>query len=240
MIVKMVLPKQHGAWAMLLIPYILGISASTFHLIHIPLFIGWFFLYLATYPLIMVVKGKKVSFYSKWALGYLASSFVFLAIVLIYDWQMVFFGLAMIPFFLLNIYFVKTKNERALANDLFAISVFCIGGLASFYVSTGSLTVEGWNIALLSFLCFAGSTFFIKSMIREKKNTRFKWWSWGYHTFVILLLLLWKESWVWTLPYVPSLIRAIFLHGKKLTIMQLGIIEIVNSAVFLLLTTILL
>lgn len=236
----MVVPKQHGAWAMLLIPFILGVVASSFHLIHIPLFIGWFFLYLATYPLIMVVKGKRVAFYFKWAIGYLVISFVFLGVVLFDEWRMIYFGLAMIPFFLLNIYFVKKKNERAFTNDMVAIGVFCIGGLASFYIGKGSLTSEGWSVALIVFLYFLGSTFFIKSMIREKQNKRFRLYSWGYHFIVLLLIFALKESWLWILPFVPSMIRAVSLYNQKLTIMQLGIVEIINSVIFLVSTSILL
>ncbi|MEH7512828.1 YwiC-like family protein [Gottfriedia acidiceleris] len=234
---KIVVPNQHGAWAMILIPYILGVAASSFRLIHIPLFIGWFFLYLATYPLIMVIKGKQVSFYFKWAVGYFFISFVFLALVMFVEWRLIYFGLAMIPFFLLNIYFVKRKNERAFTNDIVAIGVFCIGGLASFYIGKGALTSEGWSVALLVFLFFLGSTFFVKSMIREKKNRRFRWYSWGYHLIVLLLIFTLKDSWLWILPFVPSLIRAISLHNKKLTIMQLGIIEIFNSVTFLVATS---
>ncbi|MGG0178719.1 YwiC-like family protein [Gottfriedia acidiceleris] len=234
---KIIVPKQHGAWAMLLIPYILGVVASSFRLIHIPLFIGWFFLYLATYPLIMVIKGKQVSFYFNWAVGYFFISFVFLGLVMFAEWRLIYFGLAMIPFFLLNIYFVKRKNERAFTNDIVAISVFCIGGLASFYIGKGVLTSEGWSVALLVFLFFLGSTFFVKSMIREKKNKRFRWYSWGYHLIVLLLIFTLKDSWLWILPFFPSLIRAISLHNKKLTIMQLGIIEIINSVIFLVVTS---
>ncbi|PGM58828.1 YwiC-like family protein [Bacillus sp. AFS053548] len=236
---KIVVPNQHGAWAMLLIPCILGAVASSFRLIHIPLFIGWFFLYLATYPLIMVIKGKQVSFYFNWAIGYFFISFVFLAPVMIAEWRLIYFGLAMIPLFLLNIYFVKRKNERAFTNDIVAIGVFCIGGLASFYIGKGALTSEGWSVALLVFLFFLGSTFFVKSMIREKKNKRFRWYSWGYHFIAILLIFTLKDSWLWILPFVPSLIRAISLYNKKLTIMQLGIIEILNSVIFLVVTSML-
>ncbi|WP_374722706.1 YwiC-like family protein [Peribacillus tepidiphilus] len=40
---KNFLPKQHGAWAMLLIPFWLGVAASHFSFIHILFFIGWLF-----------------------------------------------------------------------------------------------------------------------------------------------------------------------------------------------------
>ncbi|EZP78790.1 hypothetical protein H839_02941 [Parageobacillus genomosp. 1] len=46
---KWIVPKQHGAWAMLIVPFLLGAYAGGFTWLHVPLFVGWFFLYLATY-----------------------------------------------------------------------------------------------------------------------------------------------------------------------------------------------
>ena len=62
---KMVIPKQHGAWAMLLIPFLLGMLAGHPTIWHIPLLIGWLFLYLATFPFIMYVRKKKRDLYEK-------------------------------------------------------------------------------------------------------------------------------------------------------------------------------
>ncbi|WP_243292492.1 YwiC-like family protein [Bacillus sp. FJAT-47783] len=44
---------------MLLVPYIVRIIESSFEYATIPLFIGWLLLYLATYPLLMLLNGKK-------------------------------------------------------------------------------------------------------------------------------------------------------------------------------------
>ncbi|WP_191663919.1 YwiC-like family protein, partial [Bacillus pseudomycoides] len=44
---KLVVPKQHGAWGMLLIPFILSVILGKATFYHIPLFIAWLFIYLA-------------------------------------------------------------------------------------------------------------------------------------------------------------------------------------------------
>ncbi|ANF38517.1 membrane protein [Bacillus sp. CN2] len=41
---KAMIPKQHGAWAMLLIPFLLGMVKGGPVFWHIPLFLGWLFL----------------------------------------------------------------------------------------------------------------------------------------------------------------------------------------------------
>ena len=62
----------------------------------------------------------------------------------------------------------SSKNERALLNDICAIIVFCIGGLISYYFSMNQIDRTAIFIALISFLYFLGSTFYVKTMIREK------------------------------------------------------------------------
>ena len=58
---KLVIPKQHGAWAMLIIPFLLSVILGKPTMYHIPLFLAWFFIYLATYPFLMYINknGKK-------------------------------------------------------------------------------------------------------------------------------------------------------------------------------------
>lgn len=228
---KWVMPKQHGAWAMLIIPFWLGAYAGGVSWIHVPLFIAWLALYLATYPLLMAVKTKRKEPYVPVAIRYGAIAAPALAVSL---WQrpaLVFFGLAMIPFFLVNTYYSRKKNERAFWNDVAAIGAFCIGGLGAFYVGRGELTLEAFELAVFSFLFFIGSTFYVKTMIREKKNERYKWLSWGYHALLVACLIATGETFA-VLAYAPSVVRAVYLYGKALPIMKLGILEIANAAYF--------
>jgi hypothetical protein len=228
---QLFLPKQHGAWAMLIIPFWLGVASSGFLWEHIPFFFGWLLLYLATYPLLLIFKRKKIPFYSKWAAIYFVPAVSLLLIVLLSRPSMIYFGLVMIPFFFVNAYFSGKNQDRALLNDFSAIITFSIAGLASSYLPEGRINADAILIFSASILFFIGSTFFVKSMIREKKNVNFKWISWGFHLFVPLLWLTLGE-WVVAIAFLPSLIRAIIFYGKPLSPKQIGIYEIVNSALF--------
>ncbi|WJQ13339.1 YwiC-like family protein [Geobacillus stearothermophilus] len=228
---KWVMPKQHGAWAMLIIPFWLGAYAGGLSWIHAPLFVAWLALYLATYPLLMAVKTKRKEPYVPAAVRYGAIAAAALAVSLWQQPALLYFGLAMVPFFLVNTYYSKKKNDRAFWNDAAAIAAFCIGGLGAFYVGRGELTVEAFELAAFSFLFFIGSTFYVKTMIREKKNERYKWLSWGYHALLIVGLIAIGEPFA-VLAYAPSVIRAVYLYGKSLPIMKLGILEIANAAYF--------
>jgi len=228
---KLFLPKQHGAWAMTIIPFWLGVINGGFLWQHIPFFIGWLLLYLATYPMLLLFKKKKVSFYAKWTIIYMVPALLLLFIPLIERPSIVYFGFLMIPFFFINAIYSSKNQDRALMNDFSAIFAFSVVGLASSYLSHGIITIESVLIFFTSVLFFVGCTFYVKTMIREKKNAQFRWVSWTYHS---LLLVVWLVLgyWIVALAYLPSLIRAIFFYGKPLSPKKIGIYEIVNSTLF--------
>lgn len=231
---QLFLPKQHGAWAMLIIPFWLGVAASGFQWQHIPFFFGWLFLYLATYPLLLLFKKKKIPFYTKWAVIYFIPAVLLLLIVLIARPTIIYFGLIMIPFFFINAYFSSKNNDRAFLNDISAILTFSIAGVASSYFYNGSINDNTILIFIASILFFTGSTFYVKTMIREKKNQQFKWVSWGYHVIVPVIWAVLGE-WVVAIAFIPSLMRAIYMYGKPYSAKQVGIYEIVNAVIFFLL-----
>ncbi|MBY7142057.1 YwiC-like family protein [Virgibacillus sp. NKC19-3] len=228
---KLFLPKQHGAWAMLIIPFWLGVVASGFLWQHIPFFFGWMLLYLATYPTLLLFKKKKIPYYTKWALIYFIPALILLLIPLWIRPSIIYFGLAMIPLFVMNAYYSSKKNDRALLNDISAIFSFSIVGLASGYLATGEINSATLIIFIASVLFFIGTTFHVKTIIRERKNIMYKRISWTYH---ILVPVLWAALgyWVISLAFLPALIRALYYYGKPLKMKKSGIIEVVNAALF--------
>lgn len=226
---KLFLPKQHGAWAMLIIPFWLGVAATTMIWQHVPFFVGWLLLYLATYPMLLLFKRKKLTFYIKWSLIYLIPALLFLSIPIWYQPKLLLFGIVMVPFFIINAYYSSKNQDRSFGNDLSAIFTFSLAGIASGYLVQDQITNELILVFFTSLLFFTGCTFYVKTMIREKKNDSFKWISWGFHLFVIILWLLIGE-WLIFLAFVPSLGRAISFYGKSLSAKQVGIYEIINAA----------
>ncbi len=234
---KLLLPKQHGAWFMLLVPFWLGVAASGFVWQHIPFFIGWLLLYLSTYPMLLIFKGKKQAYYIKWTLIYFVPALLLLLIPLWMRPALIFFALAMVPFFLINSYFSWKKNERAFLNDISAVTVFAIAGLASSYLYGAELTEGAWLGFAASILFFTGSTFFVKTMVREKKNIIYKRLSWIYHALVPLAWIV-SGYYVAAIAFLPSSIRAYYLYGKPWTAKQVGFLEIGNAIFFFILMVI--
>ncbi|HEY2420729.1 MAG TPA: YwiC-like family protein [Neobacillus sp.] len=228
---KLFLPKQHGAWAMTIIPFWLGVISGGFLWQQIPFFFGWLLLYLATYPMLLLFKKKKIPFYAKWTILYMVPALVFLLFPLIARPSIIYFGLLMIPFFIINAFYASRNQDRALINDFSAIFAFSVVGLATSYLGCGVVTFESVLIFITSVLFFVGCTFYVKTMIREKKNAQFKLISWTYHCFI---LVVWSVLgyWIVALAFLPSVARAIIFYGKPLSPKKIGIYEIVNSAIF--------
>lgn len=231
------IPKQHGAWGMLVIPFVIGVIWSQPTWLHIPVFMGWILLYLTTYPLLMLIKGKQKELHIKWTLIYSMFAALFFIVPLFHLPNLAWFGIAMIPFFLINIAYSVKDNDRALFNDLSAIAAFSIGGVASYYVGGGSLDQTAGLVWFVSVLFFMGSTFFVKTLIRERKNPIFKWFSWSYHIGILILVAIIGLP-VLIIAYLPSLIRAVWCYGKQMTPKQAGMLEMVNCIYFVLVLSI--
>jgi hypothetical protein len=228
---KLFLPKQHGAWAMLILPFWLGVLKGGFVWQDIPFFIGWVFLYLATYPMLLLFKRKKIQFYTKWTLIYIIPALLLLLFPFLKRPSIFVFGLMMVPFFAINAYYTSINKDRAFMNDMSAVFAFSIAGLASSYLGQGVNSFETLIFPFLtSVLFFMGCTFYVKTMIREKKNNWFKWISWTFHLLIVAAWFL-SGYWIVAIAFIPSLLRAYFFYGKKLSPLQIGVYEIINSAV---------
>lgn len=229
---KLLIPREHGAWAMLIIPFLLGLSINPTWM-HLPLFSGWFLLYLALSPLMMLIKKKgDARFYTRWFLIYGIPASVLLLFVVFQYPALLWAGLAMIPLFMVNVYFARRNRERYFWNDVIAIFEMAIGGVASAYVALGEWSMFQVYVWIVNVLFFLSSVFFVKTMIREKKNIKFRYLSWGYHILLIIGVWLVTEQ-VWlVLAFVPAMLRAIIFGGKNLTPLKVGLMEIGNTLLF--------
>lgn len=228
---KALIPKQHGAWAMLLIPFCFGTVKGGAVLWHIPLFLGWLFLYLAVYPVTLALKKKQINAYQKWIFYYSVPACSFLFAAVIHKPSFIWLAFSLLPLFLIHVYYARRKNERALLNDFAGVFFFCAGGFASCWLGTETLNGWAWFIFAQSALFFIGSSFYVKSVIREKNNRGFAYWSWVYHLLLPLLSAAFGAGWA-VLAFIPSSLRAWFFHGKKWPVQTIGILEIVNACFF--------
>lgn len=229
---KNVLPREHGAWAMLILPFFTGMLAGGWNRWHLPLFAGWLALFLFSNVALQAVKRmKERRFYLKWALIYGTAALLFLSGPVLREPRLLWFGALLLPVFFINAYYAKRRMERRLLNDFFAVSGLSAGGWIAYVAGAGRWDETAWWIGGFYILFFMGSVFFVKTLIREKNNRSFRWASWGYHALVVAFVLMIDLAGA-ALAFVPSFLRAVLFYGRPLRPKQTGMIETVNSLVF--------
>jgi hypothetical protein len=221
---KKYIPNQHGAWAMLVLPFLFGVASSQGQFLHIPLFLCWLLIYLFSFPLLQGVKTGKFRRYAQPMKVYGILLLPFAAYLVIAEPVLLWFVLPLVPLFAVNLYFAKTKNERALINDISAILAFCLIIYPVFYVGQGESWTTVTELFLLSAMYFVGTALYVKTVIRERNNVTFYYGSVLYHLLVAAAGLFLFPSLL--VPLIILLLRAAILPKTGITAKRTGMIEI--------------
>ncbi|MDN4071100.1 YwiC-like family protein [Paenibacillus vini] len=224
------IPNQHGAWAMLLIPFLFGMFAAKPNWVHGLLFLGWLLVYLFSFPFLQWIRTQKWQVYGKPMLlygGLLIPVAVGLLLARPELWKWIPW---FIPLFIVNCYYAKKKRERAFLNDLAAVIQFSLIVFVAYHVGGG----DNWTLATelfgLSILYFTGTIFYVKTIIREKNNVAFYRFSIGYHVVSMAIALILFPPGI-LIPLFLLLLRAIWFPRTKITVKRSGMLEIAFSLI---------
>ncbi|MHA0855423.1 YwiC-like family protein [Paenibacillus sp. CMAA1364] len=233
-----IIPHEHGGWAMVSVPFIIGMMASNPQWLHLLLFLAWLFLYLASYPLLQAVKKRSNrGRFIQWGIIY--GVIALLCVILpLYKYPVLFyFSIPFLSLLVVNIWHAKQRSERQIVNDLSAILIFSLGGAAAYLVGDGTWDYRMIMVILFNFLYFTGTVFFVKSVFRERGNAR--WLAANHIYHVILMIAPWLVGMPWMmLSYACALVRSFVYGGKQMRPMKVGIIEIVSVLFFLIVAVI--
>ncbi|MNJ34160.1 hypothetical protein D3C77_288600 [compost metagenome] len=237
---KVVIPHEHGAWAMVSVPFLIGMAAGKPNWMHLLLFVGWLLLYLSSYPLLQAVKrANDRPRMLQWGAGYGLSAVAFLLTPLILYPQLFIFGIPLCLLLAINILYAKRKSERALFNDLCAILSFSLAAAAAYLVGEGSWDMMMLSVVIINFIYFTGTAFFVKSVFRERSSVRWSNYAKVYHVMTLIVPFLMGWPWL-AFAFVFPAVRTCIFAGKKMKPMKVGILEIVGSLQFLVLTIVVL
>lgn len=236
---RIVIPHEHGGWAMVSVPFLFGMMAGEPQWMHLPLFLGWLFLYLSSYPFLQFLKRtSNREHWLKWGLIYGAVSILCLIPSVILNPSLFYFGPLLLGLLMVNIWHTIQKSERAMLNNICAILIFSVGGPAAYLLSGGSWDRMMALIMLFSFLHFMGSVFFVKSVFRERKSVHWINYARLYHVLVLLIPFIVGIPWMF-IPFTFSSVRTFIFAGKILRPWKVGIIEIMGAVQFLVLSVVL-
>lgn len=230
---KWFIPREHGAWAMLIVPYIIGMFASKATVSHLLFFIGVLAFYFSSGPLLAWIRQPKLRKEASPAFFiYITIGLVFTIPFLFLMPKLILIGIGVVPFFLLNLLFAKLKKERLFINDLFAIVALSFLVLIAYFIGNGEINNRSLLLQFINIIFFTASVFHVKTLIREKGNILFLKVSNVYHAFTIGLFAFIGLPMI-ALIFLFTSVKAWFMpKTRRYKPLQIGLIEIANSLLF--------
>lgn len=241
------LPNQHGAWAMIIVPFLVGL------LLVLPyrpvdwgdlaLGITWLVGYFAFDALVSILKSparRRHQYYRAFGTYAAAAGAAGLATLYVRGWDILYWVPVYAVLLGTALYLAGTKRERSVLSGVLTIVASC-GLMGVLRSSAGVDFIRPDEVAVMLTITayFIGTIFHVKALIRERNNPRSTPRSLTYHGVLALVVvgavLAGWLTWGWIVWAVALVARAWWLPRKKRRPMQIGLVEIAMSTWALLL-----
>jgi hypothetical protein len=171
---------------MLASPLLVGVLAGGPAWVHLPLAAFWFAGYFAFFATSLWLKARRRARWFPPVRAYAALSAVLGVVVVVLQP-----GLARwAPLFALplgiGLYAAAHRQDRALVAGLATTAGSALMTVVAYDAGPGTDLGRAWQLALVQFLYFAGTVFYVKTVIRERDNVAFRWLSAGFHVLALL------------------------------------------------------
>jgi len=224
------MPREHGAWGILLIPFATAVGVSGVFDLKVALL-------LASILCFFVARTSYLKDNARWTNLLLATSFA-CVVPLLFLWQLWWlaaFGAVATPL-------AFRKTERSITMQLLAVCGLTLTAPAAWYTATLQIDRRAWLLWLLNALYFAGGVFYVKMHVaaavgRKAFESLLEKLRFGasvlvyYGALAILGVILWPV----TLAYAPVVVRAVAgvcRLSPTLRIKRLGWTEVGYSIAF--------
>ncbi|MDH4159515.1 MAG: YwiC-like family protein [Actinomycetota bacterium] len=241
------LPPQHGAWAFLVLPLVLGVVLAPWTPLLVVLAVAWVAAYPLSYALLGLARARRSQRFRRPLVAW--SAVVLPAVVVLVaarPW-LVWVGLVYAAAFTVNLRHARRNDERALANDAVFVAECTAMVVLTWAVAAGTrswappgldtVPAHVWILTVVCALVLMGSTLHVKSLIRERRDPRFARVSRLLAVVSVpasLALAVWwglpQGTWL-VLPFVVLAVRA-FVVGRRPT--RPGVIGMVELGAFVL------
>lgn len=236
------LPPQHGAWAFLGLPLVLGAVVTPGTPLLLVLALAWVAAYPLSYAVLGLVRAKRPQRFRRPFVVWLVVVLPAVLVLVVARPWLVWVGLAYVALFMVNLRYAKHNDERDLVNELvFAAEcsamvavVWSVGAGGRSWTPPALHVVPNrvWILASVCMLVLVGSTLHVKSLIRERRDSRFEraskavavasvpasvplatWWGWPGGTWLVF-------------PFVFFAVRAFMVGRRTRRAGAIGIIEL--------------
>ena len=222
-------PNQHGAWAMLASPLLVGALAAGPSWVHLPLAAFWFAGYFAFFASSLWLKSRRRPRYLPPVRAYAAAAAALGLVTLAAEPRLARWA----PLFVLplgiGLWAAARRRERELVTGLVTVLGSALMTVVAYDAGHGGDFRRAWLLTLVQLLYFAGTLFYVKSAIRERGSPAFLALSVGVHA--VAAAVLWPVSPWLTLVFAVLALRAWLVPRRGLTPKTLGVGEIVATVV---------
>lgn len=232
--VRVHLPNQHGAWAFLLIPLVLGFIIAGWSWPAGLFALAWVLAYPASYYLgrAVVIRWRRGS-WSRLAKRELTDALPWIVmaaipsviLVLLRPWLVV-VGLVLGGLWFVSVWLTRTGHERGASNDLLLVTQAALAVPLLWAIAYDTWPgQQAWLAAFICLVFFTGSVLHVKSLIRESDDRRWAIGSRVYHCLALGTGLI--SPWL-LIPFGAAAVRAFMVPaGSRPAVV--GAVEIVIS-----------
>jgi hypothetical protein len=241
-------PPQHGAWAFLGLPLVVGIAVAPWTPVLVVLAAAWICAYPWSYFVLALARDSRARHPHPerlrrplllWSAVAIPS---LLLLVILRPW-LVWVGALYALGFAANVGFALRRDDRALVNDVVFILectalipvTWAIGafGQALTAPPLDAVPEQVWILTAAVALLLTGSTLHVKSLIRERANHRFGKVSEGFAIVSLMFSVLLAARWgllagLWLVPpFAYALGRSVTMRGTSPRPARIGLVELV-------------
>lgn len=240
-------PNHHGAWAMLIVPFVVGVLNAGPDWRHIPLLFALCAGYLAFFATGLWLRSRCKGRYWPPVRAYGAIAAVLGMVIIVIEPELLWWSLAFLPLLAVSLWSSWQRTDRSLLNDGVTVLFACLmtvvvagvgeparqgsAALAGVAWLPGADQAHAWVLAGLLFAYFAGTVLYVKSMIRNRGDRGMYLLSVGYHVAVCVPAFI-AGPWIgWFFVVLAIRAAAVPRWWPKLTPAMLGVGEIVASLI---------
>ncbi len=224
------LPPQHGAWAMLLVPFAAGMLHARSWVL-VPLLLAWLAGYLASYFALQAVKTRRVRRVLPQLPVYAGVAAASAAVVVGARPAVLACAPAFAVLIAVTWWYARRRRDRALGSDAASVLQACLMVLVV-QTAAGAAVGPALGTFLACLLYFAGTVLYVKTVIRERGDRRYLAASLAFHAVAVVASAALSP---WLVPVFGwFLLRAAVLPGRGPAVRRVGLIEVVGSIALLL------
>lgn len=260
LLTRPLLPREHGAWAMFIVPLVVGLAIGARRnqldgFITTLLFVlAAFGFFLVRYPLMLLIKTRHSNAEGNvllWSGVYGTVAFVggVAALILTQVWELVIIGLIGGGLLGIHLWLAARRQEMSVVGQWSAIAGATLAAPGAYLLYAHRFDTTAAMLYVLSFLFFGGTVYYIKFKVREQPRLTSPTSTWArlfaarapiLYSLAAVLIVAMFVLMGWASPLallailvpLPKVLIGALERPVRVSLPRLGIIEIVHSIIF--------